>query len=60
LKKVSVEHHVPDKDYIPISFMSNAYLRMEEIVDITDNTSSKLYEALDDLAPSDVENVMDE
>jgi hypothetical protein len=39
LKKVSVVHLVPDKDYIPVSFLSNACLKMEEIADIIDNTS---------------------
>jgi hypothetical protein len=33
---------------------------MEKIVDIIDNTSSKLQEALDGPAPSNVGDVMDE
>jgi hypothetical protein len=60
LKNVSVVHLVPDKDYVPASFLSNACLKMEEIPDIIDNTSSKLQEALDGPAPSNVEDVMDD
>jgi hypothetical protein len=60
LKKVSATHHVPDKDYVSISFLSNACLKMEEIADIIDNISSKLQEALDGPSPSDLEDVMDE
>jgi hypothetical protein len=60
LKKVYAEHRVSDKDYSPISLLSNACLRMEEIVDIIDNTSSKLQETLDCPALSDTEDVMDE
>jgi uncharacterized protein YajQ (UPF0234 family) len=60
LKKVYAEHHVSDKDYVPVSLLSNACLRMEKIVDIIDNTSSKLQEALDGPAPSNVGDVMDE
>jgi hypothetical protein len=60
LKKVSAEHCVSDKDYTPISLLSNACLRMEDIVDIIENTSSKLQETLDCSALSDTEDVMDE
>jgi hypothetical protein len=60
LKKVSTEHHLPYKDYVPVSFLSNACLKMEEIADTIDNTSSKLHEALDGPTSSDVEDVMDE
>jgi hypothetical protein len=60
LKMVSAAHHVPNKDYVPVSFLSNACLTMEEIADIIGNTSFKLQEALDGPAPSDVEDVMDE
>jgi hypothetical protein len=60
LKKVSAEHYAPDKDYVSISLLPHACLRMEEIVGIIDTTSSKLQEALDGPAPSDVEDTMDE
>jgi hypothetical protein len=42
LKKVSATHHVADKDYVPVSFLSKACLKMEEIAYIIDSTSSKL------------------
>jgi hypothetical protein len=40
--KVSATHHVADKDYVPVSFLSKACLKMEEIAYIIDSTSSKL------------------
>jgi hypothetical protein len=45
--KMSAEYYVPDKDCVSVSLLSHACLRMEEIMDIIDNTSSKLQEALD-------------
>jgi uncharacterized protein YajQ (UPF0234 family) len=60
LKKVSVEHYVPTNYYVSIGLLSNACFRMEQIADILDATSNKLQEALDGLAPSDVEDTMDD